>query len=329
MSPIPASSGKTNRHRLNRGGDRQANASLHRIVVVRLRYQRLIADRKTLKTYYTTPAATTLLTHLAIPDDLDWADPETLRSVPRIADRPEAFCGIMLDAYSEGQGPPPSPRWNDPLNMRTTSYLEGAQHWCTWLCSPKSLDAGGCRLVSDCSSDCVVRRGRHGGKPRRAVKWEEWHGGPTGHGEGPQAHCLNLDVGSTRWHCPAYADENGTCRPTRLLRWALWLCRNKSVVSHSEVSAISDSWPRTEERTIVAPSSTCLPTLLETPPVQQQFLPQVTDHRKWLRLGVGPAGDQEVVPWLNGPAQSWGTRLTAFPCCWKYRQCFPGDDVLR
>lgn len=34
---IPASSGKTSRHRLNRGGDRQANAALHRIVVVRLR----------------------------------------------------------------------------------------------------------------------------------------------------------------------------------------------------------------------------------------------------------------------------------------------------
>ena len=38
VSPIPASSGKTNRHRLNRGGDRQANAALHRIVVVRLRH---------------------------------------------------------------------------------------------------------------------------------------------------------------------------------------------------------------------------------------------------------------------------------------------------
>ena len=36
-NPIPASSGKTNRHRLNRGGDRQANAALHRIIVVRLR----------------------------------------------------------------------------------------------------------------------------------------------------------------------------------------------------------------------------------------------------------------------------------------------------
>jgi len=38
VNPIPASSGKTNRHRLNRGGDRQANRALHRIVLVRLRY---------------------------------------------------------------------------------------------------------------------------------------------------------------------------------------------------------------------------------------------------------------------------------------------------
>jgi transposase len=37
-SPIPASSGLTNRHRLNRGGDRQANAALHRIVLVRMKY---------------------------------------------------------------------------------------------------------------------------------------------------------------------------------------------------------------------------------------------------------------------------------------------------
>ena len=37
-NPIPASSGKTNRHRLNRSGDRQANAALYRIVLVRLRH---------------------------------------------------------------------------------------------------------------------------------------------------------------------------------------------------------------------------------------------------------------------------------------------------
>jgi len=38
VSPLPASSGKTKRHRLNRGGNRQANANLHRAVVVRLRW---------------------------------------------------------------------------------------------------------------------------------------------------------------------------------------------------------------------------------------------------------------------------------------------------
>jgi transposase len=37
-APLPASSGRTTRHRLNRGGDRQANAALHRIVLCRLRW---------------------------------------------------------------------------------------------------------------------------------------------------------------------------------------------------------------------------------------------------------------------------------------------------
>jgi transposase len=36
--PIPASSGKTTRHRLNRGGNRQVNAALFRAVVVRMRW---------------------------------------------------------------------------------------------------------------------------------------------------------------------------------------------------------------------------------------------------------------------------------------------------
>ena len=36
VAPLPASSGKTVRHRLNRGGDRQANQALWRIVMVRL-----------------------------------------------------------------------------------------------------------------------------------------------------------------------------------------------------------------------------------------------------------------------------------------------------
>lgn len=37
-APIPASSGRTHRHRLNRGGDRAANNALHTIVLCRLRH---------------------------------------------------------------------------------------------------------------------------------------------------------------------------------------------------------------------------------------------------------------------------------------------------
>ncbi|AOP53735.1 IS110 family transposase [Brevibacterium aurantiacum] len=44
VCPIPASSGKTKRHRLNRAGDRQANSALYHIVMVRLRYNQETRD---------------------------------------------------------------------------------------------------------------------------------------------------------------------------------------------------------------------------------------------------------------------------------------------
>ena len=42
--PVPASSGVTNRHRLFRGGHRQANAALYRIVLVRMRWHQRTID---------------------------------------------------------------------------------------------------------------------------------------------------------------------------------------------------------------------------------------------------------------------------------------------
>jgi transposase len=50
VAPIPASSGKTTRHRLHRGGDRAGNSALHIAAIVRLRYDprsRAYADRRT------------------------------------------------------------------------------------------------------------------------------------------------------------------------------------------------------------------------------------------------------------------------------------------
>ncbi len=79
-SPIPASSGKTSRHRLNYGGDRAANRALHLIAVCRLRYcprtrayaKRRAAEGKTkaeilrcLKRYIARETYTTLRADLA------------------------------------------------------------------------------------------------------------------------------------------------------------------------------------------------------------------------------------------------------------------------
>ena len=48
-------------------------------------FQRLIADRKFLATFYTRPEAAALLAHLAIPDDGSWEDPDRVKDF-RIAD---------------------------------------------------------------------------------------------------------------------------------------------------------------------------------------------------------------------------------------------------
>lgn len=50
VAPIPASSGRTHRHRLNRGGDRAVNNALHTIVLTRMRYDertRAYVERRT------------------------------------------------------------------------------------------------------------------------------------------------------------------------------------------------------------------------------------------------------------------------------------------
>jgi transposase len=43
-APLPASSGRTDRHRLNRGGDRHANNALHTVVLSRMKYHQPTRD---------------------------------------------------------------------------------------------------------------------------------------------------------------------------------------------------------------------------------------------------------------------------------------------
>ena len=61
-------------------------------------FQRLIADRQTLATYYTRPESTTLAAYLAVPEELDWSDPKTFRDF-RIADYACGTGGLVLAAY--------------------------------------------------------------------------------------------------------------------------------------------------------------------------------------------------------------------------------------
>jgi transposase len=68
LAPIPASSGNTNRHRLDRGGNRQVNAAIHRIAVTRARCHPETRDyvaRKTAEGKTTREAIRCLKRHLA------------------------------------------------------------------------------------------------------------------------------------------------------------------------------------------------------------------------------------------------------------------------
>jgi transposase len=68
IAPIPVSSGKTNRHRLDRGGNRQINTAIHRVAVTRARCHpetRAYLDRKRAEGKSTKEAIRCLKRHLA------------------------------------------------------------------------------------------------------------------------------------------------------------------------------------------------------------------------------------------------------------------------
>jgi transposase len=68
IAPIPLSSGKTNRHRLDRGGNRQINTAIHRVAVTRARCHpetRTYSDRKRAEGKTNREAIRCLKRHLA------------------------------------------------------------------------------------------------------------------------------------------------------------------------------------------------------------------------------------------------------------------------
>jgi transposase len=67
VAPIPVSSGKTNRHRLDRGGNRQINAAIHRVAITRARCHpetKAYLDRKRAEGKSTREAIRCLKRHL-------------------------------------------------------------------------------------------------------------------------------------------------------------------------------------------------------------------------------------------------------------------------
>ncbi len=66
--------------------------------IVGIVFQKLIADRKFLATFYTKPESATLLSHLAIPDNGQWGDPERVRDF-RIADYACGTGTLLHTAY--------------------------------------------------------------------------------------------------------------------------------------------------------------------------------------------------------------------------------------
>ena len=68
LAPIPVSSGRTNRHRLDRGGNRQVNAAIHRVAITRARCHpetRAYLERKTAEGKTHREAIRCLKRHLA------------------------------------------------------------------------------------------------------------------------------------------------------------------------------------------------------------------------------------------------------------------------
>jgi transposase len=120
-SPIPASSGRTNRHRLNRGGDRRANCALHQIALVRAS-----SDPRT-KAYLAKKRAEGKSTR------------EAIRCLKR---------AIAREIYKTLTNPPAVPGIDD---LRPTRLARGhtlqtvATHFGTWPARISELERGRCR----------------------------------------------------------------------------------------------------------------------------------------------------------------------------------------
>ncbi len=125
-SPIPVSSGRRNRHRLNPGGDRNANRTLHMIAVVPLRYcqrSRAYAQRRVTEGK-TKPEIIRCLKRYSRPRDLPDALRRPRRPRPAAADTADD----ALDIYRNVRG---RSRQQDPPQVARMSAIATDGGCCT------------------------------------------------------------------------------------------------------------------------------------------------------------------------------------------------------
>ena len=118
-SPVQASSGRTIRHRLNRGGDRQANNALWRIAITRMRYdQTTIAYAQKRQTEGKKPPGDHPLPETPHrPGDL----PPAHRSTRNSQRRPSSLS-------TQKRANNPHPRRHSPTNLPSTPLTTRARH---------------------------------------------------------------------------------------------------------------------------------------------------------------------------------------------------------
>ena len=117
-APVPASSGKTHRHRLSRGGDRHANSALHRIALVRMSCQ------APTRAYVTRQRAR------------GRSSKEILRLLKR---------AIAREVFTHLTNPQPVPDWHDLRPTREAKHLtltEAAEHFAVWPTTLSRLERG-------------------------------------------------------------------------------------------------------------------------------------------------------------------------------------------
>jgi transposase len=118
VAPVPASSGKTRRYRLSRGGDRHANSALHRIALVRMSSHQPTIDYVHRQTAQGQPKK------------------QTLRMLRR---------AITREIYRYLTQPCPVPEWADLRPAREAKNLTvtaAAQHFGVWSTVISRLERG-------------------------------------------------------------------------------------------------------------------------------------------------------------------------------------------